>query len=143
MSAEDAGRACSAAPDTSKPDVARVYDYWLGGKNNNFAADRAEAERLLDIYPRLQQLARENRLFLANAVTWAAKQGIGQFLDIGSRLPTAVNTHQSAQKVGSRPSSPALISCHRASWTLGIGARGQPQSPRSPSGWPEPRGCRV
>jgi len=80
------------------PNIARVYDYWLGGKDH-FAADRAEAERLLGIYPRLAQLARENRLFLARAVTWLAAQGIAQFLDIGSGLPTAHNTHQVAQAV--------------------------------------------
>jgi S-adenosyl methyltransferase len=77
MSAENADRACTAF-DASKPKIARGYDCLLGGKDN-YAAERAEAERLLRIYPRLRQLARENRLFLANAVTWLARQGIGQF----------------------------------------------------------------
>ena len=96
--AEDTGDASAMALDVSKPNIARVYDYWLGGKDN-FAADRGEGERLLEVCPRLPQLARENRLFLARAVAWLAGQGIGQFLDIGSGLPTAHNTHEAAQAV--------------------------------------------
>jgi hypothetical protein len=84
--------------DTSKPNIARVYDYWLGGKDN-FVADREEAERMLAVYPYLRERVRENRLFLARAVTWLAEQGIRQFLDVGSGLPTAQNTHETAQKV--------------------------------------------
>ncbi len=86
------------ALDTSRPNIARVYDYWLGGKDN-FAADRDEAKRLLQVYPLLAAKARENRLFLARAVGWVADQGIRQFVDIGSGLPTAQNTHQIAQTV--------------------------------------------
>jgi S-adenosyl methyltransferase len=83
--------------DTSRPNIARVYDYWLGGKDN-FEADREEAQRLLQIYPDLRRLARDNRLFLRRAVHWlAADCGIRQFLDIGSGLPTANNTHDVAQ----------------------------------------------
>ena len=85
-----------AAFDASRPNIARVYDFWLGGKDN-YAADRAEATRLLEVYPLLPQLARQNRLFLVRAVTWLAGQGIRQFLDIGCGLPTAQNTHQVAQ----------------------------------------------
>jgi SAM-dependent methyltransferase len=96
--AEGTAMVGATAFDVSKPNIARVYDYWLGGKDN-YAADRAEAERLLGIYPRLPQLARENRLFLARAVTWLAARGISQFLDIGSGLPTAQNTHEVAQAV--------------------------------------------
>jgi SAM-dependent methyltransferase len=84
--------------DVSRPNIARVYDYWLGGKDN-YAADRDEAGRLLQIYPLLGERARENRLFLARAVAWLAKVGIGQFLDVGAGLPTAQNTHQIAQQV--------------------------------------------
>lgn len=86
------------ALSTSRPNIARVYDYWLGGKDN-FAADRDEAERMLQVYPSLPTKARENRLFLARAVNWVADQGIRQFVDIGSGLPTAQNTHQIAQAV--------------------------------------------
>jgi hypothetical protein len=82
---------------TSRPNIARVYDYWLGGKDN-FDADREEAERLLEIYPDLRRLARENRQFLRRAVHWlAADCGIRQFLDVGSGLPTASSTHDVAQ----------------------------------------------
>jgi O-methyltransferase involved in polyketide biosynthesis len=86
------------ALDTGRPNIARVYDYWLGGKDN-FAADRDEAERMLQVYPLLAAKARENRLFLARAVNWVANQGIRQFMDVGSGLPTAQNTHQVAQAV--------------------------------------------
>jgi len=87
-----------AAFDASRPNIARVYDFWLGGKDN-FAADRAEATRLLEVYPLLPQLARQNRLFLLRTVTWLAGQGIRQFVDIGCGLPTGQNTHQVAQAV--------------------------------------------
>ena len=83
-------------PDT--PSIARVYDYVLGGKDN-FAADRELARKLLTLVPVIGELAVENRRFLARAVGWAARQGVGQFIDLGSGLPTAPNTHESAQAV--------------------------------------------
>jgi O-methyltransferase involved in polyketide biosynthesis len=83
-------------PDT--PSIARVYDYVLGGKDN-FAADRRLAQQLLTLVPLIAELAVENRQFLARAVGWAARQGVGQFIDLGSGLPTAPNTHESAQAV--------------------------------------------
>ena len=83
--------------DASRPNIARVYDFWLGGKDN-YAADRAEAVRLLEVFPLLPLRARQNRLFLARAVSWLARDcGVRQFLDIGCGLPTAQNTHQVAQ----------------------------------------------
>ena len=94
----DPGRWAAHPAFSSRPSIARVYDYWLGGKDN-FAADRDEADRLLKAYPLLQAKARENRLFLAQAVNWIADQGIRQFVDIGSGLPTAQNTHEVAQAV--------------------------------------------
>jgi hypothetical protein len=84
--------------DTSNPNIARVYDYWLGGKDN-YEADRAEADRLIAVYPRLPLLARQSRLFLARAVQWLAQQGVTQFLDLGCGLPTGQNTHEIAQAV--------------------------------------------
>jgi hypothetical protein len=84
--------------DPSRPNIARVYDYWLGGKDN-YAADRAEADRLIAVYPRLPLLARQSRLFLARAVQWLAKQGVTQFLDLGCGLPTGQTTHEIAQAV--------------------------------------------
>ena len=84
--------------DASTPSIARVYDYLLNGKDN-FAADREVAERLLAVAPLTVEVTRENRQFLARAVTWAAKQGISQFIDLGCGMPTAPNTHQTAQAI--------------------------------------------
>jgi hypothetical protein len=85
--------------DASTPNIARVYDYWLGGKDN-YAADRAEGERLIAVYPRLPFLARQNRLFQAKAVQWVAERGVTQFLDLGcGGLPTRQNTHQIAHAI--------------------------------------------
>jgi len=90
--------AVNAGFDPATPNVARVYDYWLGGKDH-FPADRAEAERLLGIYPPLRDLVRENRAFVIQAVSWAARQGISQFIDLGAGLPAAPAVHQAARKV--------------------------------------------
>ena len=84
--------------DPAKPSIARVWDYWLGGKDN-FAPDRELAEKMLEINPLAAQMARENRQFLGRAVTYAANLGIRQFIDIGAGLPTALNTHDVAQRV--------------------------------------------
>jgi S-adenosyl methyltransferase len=85
--------------DTSVAHIARVYDYWLGGKDN-FAADRKAANLALDAYPDLVSSVRANRRFLARAVRYlAAEAGIRQFLDIGTGIPTANNTHEVAQSV--------------------------------------------
>jgi S-adenosyl methyltransferase len=83
--------------DITVPHIARVYDYWLGGKDN-FAADRELGERTLQAYPNLVFSVRANRAFLARAVRFlAAEAGIRQFLDIGTGIPTANNTHEVAQ----------------------------------------------
>jgi hypothetical protein len=85
--------------DTSVPHIARVYDYWLGGKDN-FAADRELGERTLQAYPNLVFSVRANRAFLTRTVRFlAAEAGIRQFLDIGTGIPTNNNTHQVAQRV--------------------------------------------
>jgi O-methyltransferase involved in polyketide biosynthesis len=85
--------------DTSRPHPARVYDFLLGGKSN-FAADRALAEKMLQETPGLRTAARENRAFLGRAVQYlAGEAGVRQFLDIGTGLPTANNTHEVAQRV--------------------------------------------
>jgi SAM-dependent methyltransferase len=83
--------------DVSKPSIARVYDYWLGGKDN-FAADRKVGDRLTKIAPELPVMVRENKEMLARAVGWSAGQGIGQFIDLGCGLPTAPATHQTARR---------------------------------------------
>jgi hypothetical protein len=85
--------------DTTRPHQARVYDYWLGGKDN-FAVDREAAERALAAYPGLRRGVRAQRAFLANVVDYLARsQGIRQFLDIGTGIPTANNTHEVAHAV--------------------------------------------
>jgi hypothetical protein len=84
--------------DTSVPHIARVYDYWLGGKDN-FAADRAAAEQVIATMPDVLVSVRAQRAFLDRAVHYlAAETGIGQFLDIGTGLPAAGNTHEVAQR---------------------------------------------
>ncbi|MBO0870635.1 MAG: SAM-dependent methyltransferase, partial [Micromonosporaceae bacterium] len=83
--------------DTSVAHPARVYDYWLGGKDN-FAADREAAERVLAATPGLRQRVRAGRAFLVRSVRWlAGEAGIDQFLDIGTGIPSANNTHEVAQ----------------------------------------------
>jgi S-adenosyl methyltransferase len=85
--------------DTSVAHIARVYDYWLGGKDN-FAADREAGEEALRAYPDLVSSVRANRAFLARGVQYlAAEAGIRQFLDIGTGIPTNNNTHEVAQSV--------------------------------------------
>jgi hypothetical protein len=85
--------------DTSVAHSARVHDYWLGG-TNNFAADRAACDAVMDAYPGIVMSVRANRAFLARAVRFlAAEAGIRQFLDIGTGIPAANNTHQVAQSV--------------------------------------------
>ena len=80
------------------PSIARVYDVLLGGKNN-FAADRIQAGKVLEVYPHAAELAVQARQFQARAVTYVASTGIRQFLDVGCGLPTAPNTHETAQAI--------------------------------------------
>ncbi len=88
-----------ATLDTSVAHPARVYDYWLGGKDN-FAADREAAEQVIAANPTVLHGVRANRAFLARAVRYlAGEAGIRQFLDLGTGLPTADNTHQVAQAI--------------------------------------------
>ena len=85
--------------DTSRAHQARVYDYLLGGKDN-FAADRAAVDAWLEVDPELPFTVRSNRAFLGRVVRYlAAEAGIRQFLDIGTGIPTAGNTHQVAQAI--------------------------------------------
>ena len=84
---------------TEIPHPARVYDYWLGGKDN-FAADRAVAEQVLAVMPEILDTVRGNRRFLARAVAFLRDSGIRQFLDIGSGLPSSPNVHEIAQEGG-------------------------------------------
>ena len=85
--------------DVSRPHSARMYDYYLGGKNH-FAADRELAEKMLAAVPSARTAARENRAFLGRVVRFlAAERGVRQFLDIGTGLPTSGSVHEVAQAV--------------------------------------------
>src|SRR5579859_7498093 len=85
--------------DTGKANIARVYDYWLGG-SHNFRADQDAARALIAIEPNTRAIMRANRAFLGRAVRYlAGEAGIRQFLDIGSGIPTEQNVHQVAQAV--------------------------------------------
>jgi hypothetical protein len=87
------------AIDTSVAHSARVHDYWLGG-TNNYAADRAAGDAVIAAYPGIVTSVRANRAFLARVVRFlAAEAGIRQFLDIGTGIPAANNTHEVAQSV--------------------------------------------
>lgn len=89
--------------DTSRPHAARIYDYYLGGKNH-FAADRETADKVLQVWPHIRVAAREQRKFLGRAVGYLAREaGLRQFLDIGAGLPTSQNVHEIAQEAA--PSS--------------------------------------
>jgi SAM-dependent methyltransferase len=89
--------------DTRRANIARVYDYWLGG-SENFLADRDLGRQITAIEPSAREIARANRAFLGRAVRYLAAAGIGQFLDIGSGIPTQGNVHEVAQQAspGSR-----------------------------------------
>jgi O-methyltransferase involved in polyketide biosynthesis len=85
--------------DTNVPQSARVWNYWLGGKDN-FAADREIGDQIRRMNPHIVEIARAARAFLIRAVTYLTREeGIRQFLDIGTGLPTANNTHEVAQSV--------------------------------------------
>jgi hypothetical protein len=89
----------AAQIDARHAHPARVYDFWLGGKDN-FAADREAAREAMTANPEIVTEARANRAFLVRAVHYlAARSGVRQFLDIGSGLPAAPNTHEVAQGV--------------------------------------------
>jgi hypothetical protein len=85
--------------DSTRPHSARVWNYFLGGKDN-FAADRELGDQIIAMFPDITTIARQSRRFLARAVTYLARDiGITQYLDIGTGLPTADNTHEVAQRI--------------------------------------------
>jgi len=84
--------------DLEHPNVARVYDYYLGG-SANYAIDRVFAEKALKRYPFVRPAAMANRLFLHRVVRYLTRQGIRQFIDIGSGVPTMGSTHQIADEI--------------------------------------------
>ena len=89
--------------DITVPHSARVWNYWLGGKDN-YPVDQQAGDRVFEMFPEIVEVARASRAFLRRAVRFlAGEQGVRQFLDVGTGLPTADNTHEVAQQVA--PSS--------------------------------------
>ncbi|MEU6371694.1 SAM-dependent methyltransferase [Streptomyces sp. NPDC046909] len=84
--------------DTSKPHSARMYDYFLGGKDN-YPVDVAAAEQVTSHFPAVSQMARTNRAFMHRATRLLAERGVRQFLDIGTGIPTEPNLHQIVQRI--------------------------------------------
>ncbi|GAA3107302.1 SAM-dependent methyltransferase [Streptomyces echinatus] len=84
--------------DTSKPHPARMYDWYLGGKDN-YPVDEAMGRQMLALEPRVPVMARVNRAFMHRATRWLAQQGVRQFLDVGTGIPTEPNLHQVAQRI--------------------------------------------
>jgi S-adenosyl methyltransferase len=91
----DTGPAGDTQPD--RPNVARLYDYFLGGQHN-FAADREMARQLLAVEPNARYVVAANRAFLSRAVRYLLASGVRQFLDLGSGIPTQDNVHEIAQR---------------------------------------------
>jgi hypothetical protein len=97
--AGDTGGDGGTGIDTTVPHSARIWNYWLGGKDN-YAVDRMAGDQTIAVLPEIVDIARASREFLARVVRYlAADAGIRQFLDIGTGLPTANNTHEVAQRV--------------------------------------------
>jgi SAM-dependent methyltransferase len=92
--ADGDGSSASAA----EPNIARMYSYWLSEKDH-YATDRAAANKILERFPEVAQIARANRAFMSRAVRFLADQGITQFLDLGSGLPASPNVHEAARTV--------------------------------------------
>ncbi len=100
MSGADSGAPERTQVSENTPSVARMYDYFLGGKDN-FGADRRASEEVSRALPTMAKVAQSNRDFLRRAVHHVAGRGIDQFLDLGSGLPTQGNVHEIAQSVTS------------------------------------------
>ncbi|TFE36351.1 hypothetical protein E3E14_31420 [Streptomyces sp. ICN441] len=83
--------------DISVPSVSRIYDYYLGG-SHNFEVDREAARKAMQFMPGLPKIMQANRAFMRRAVRYAVSEGVSQFLDVGSGIPTFGNTHEIAQK---------------------------------------------
>jgi len=95
---EDPEDTAGAGIDTTVPHSARIWNYWLGGKDN-YAVDREAGDQYVKIYPGIVDIARAGRAFLARAVRYLTLEaGLRQFLDVGTGLPTVDNTHELAQR---------------------------------------------
>lgn len=120
--------------DTGIPHSARVYDYWLGGRDN-YAADRALGDAFLQQIPNLRDMAKENRNFVSRATSYLVEQGIRQFVDIGSGIPTSPNLHETARatapesKVAYVDNDPIVLVHSRALLSSIQGAVRSPDAP--------------
>src|SRR5207247_7196575 len=91
--------AAATGIDTTVPHSARIWNYWLGGKDN-YEVDRMAGDEYAKVFPGIVDVARASRQFLTRTIRYlAGEAGIRQFLDVGTGLPTADNTHQIAQRV--------------------------------------------
>lgn len=98
-SPKDAADAVRSRINTAQPHTARIWNYWLGGKDN-YAVDREAGDRIRELHPGIGDYARADRLFLGRAVRHLVTDlGVRQFLDVGTGLPTADNTHEVAQRI--------------------------------------------
>ncbi|MFJ3333639.1 SAM-dependent methyltransferase [Streptomyces sp. NPDC086766] len=97
MTAQDADRN-DLGIDTGRPHPARMYDWYLGGKDN-YPVDEAMGRQMLALDPRVPVMARVNRAFMHRATRWLAQHGVRQFLDVGTGIPTEPNLHQVAQRI--------------------------------------------
>jgi nucleotide-binding universal stress UspA family protein len=88
----------AVAIDTSRPHPARMYDWYLGGKDN-YPVDEEMGRQMLTLDPRVPVMARVNRAFMHRATRWLARDGVRQFLDVGTGIPTQPNLHQVAQEI--------------------------------------------
>ncbi|MFW6694145.1 SAM-dependent methyltransferase [Streptomyces sp. MAR4 CNX-425] len=95
--------------DFTKPQTARMYDYYLGGKDH-YGPDRETAERVIGVWPSVGKFARANRHFMHLAVERLARAGVDQFLDVGTGIPTSPNVHEVAQSI--RPAARILYTDH-------------------------------
>src|SRR5215469_18002129 len=85
--------------DVTVPHSARIWNYWLGGKDN-YEIDRMVGDQVVQVFPAIRESARNQRAFLSRVVRYLTTEaGIRQFLDVGTGLPTADNTHEIAQRV--------------------------------------------
>ena len=114
--------------DTSRPHPARMYDYYLGGKDN-YEVDREAAQRVIDLFPDAVPTARANRAFMQRAVRFMAESGIRQIIDIGTGIPTSPNTHQVAHEVSpdvrvAYVDNDPIVATHAGAHLLGTGNTG-------------------
>ncbi|MFG1807549.1 SAM-dependent methyltransferase [Streptomyces sp. NPDC049040] len=114
--------------DTSRPHPARMYDYYLGGKDN-YEVDREAAQQVIDLFPDAVPSALGNRAFMHRAVRFLAESGIRQIIDIGTGIPTSPNTHQVAHEVSpdirvAYVDNDPIVATHAGAHLLGTGNTG-------------------